>query len=146
MSAQILWLDNDVAYLEPYVEALKDSGYETTVVATVGEATYRINNGVYNLVIIDVMVPTKSVEEELIFKPEETEYGQKTGFIFYKHIQSQLIQHGTKVLIMTVRLDRDILDEFVHAGLQREQFATKFSLRDVNVFLKRIQSVLPVGK
>jgi hypothetical protein len=46
------------------------------------------------------------------------------------------------VLVMTVRLDQEILDEFVEGGLHREGFSTKFAIRDVTKFLTKVDNLL----
>lgn len=142
MSKRVLWLDNDAPYLEPYVEALADSGYDATVVTTLSEAEARIKNNQYSLLILDVMIPTKSEEEELNYPPHETDHGHKAGLFFFKRLKSELEYAGTQVLVLTVRLDQRILDEFVEAGLPPLHFDTKYKLREVNVFLDRINLIL----
>jgi CheY-like chemotaxis protein len=142
MSTQILWLDNDLAYLEPYVEALTDEGYQVTVVGTVGEAEFRLEKGHYDLLILDVMIPTKNDNEEINYSPELTKQGQKTGLVFYQRVKDVLEQAKTKVLVMTVRLDKEVLNEFRDSDLPRDRFATKFALREVEVFLKKVRDTL----
>jgi CheY-like chemotaxis protein len=142
MSVRVLWLDNDLAYLEPYVEALTDEGYAVTVVASVGEAEYRLKREQFDLVILDVMIPTKDDKEEVDYTPDDTEQGQKTGLVFYRRVRDLLARLKTRVLVMTVRLDEDVLNEFRNYDLPRDRFATKFALREVDVFLDKVNSVL----
>lgn len=142
MPLRVLWLDNDLANLDPWVETLRDEGYETNVVETVAEAEKELKSSKYDLLILDVMIPTMNDQEELRYKPEITALGNKTGLLFYKFNKEVFERTGTKVLIMTVRLDKVIMDEFINAGLPKTSYATKYELRKAPVFIKKIQSIL----
>lgn len=141
MSKQVLWLDNDVAFIAPYLKELEEEGYKVTSVRTVGEADFRLRNGTYDLLILDVMVPTKGAEEEKDYPPSKTDFGHKTGLVFYLQRKKELEAARTKVFVFTVRLDESVKDEFIAADLPLTNFATKFALRDVADFLKKIQAV-----
>jgi CheY-like chemotaxis protein len=145
MSKQVLWLDNDVAYIAPYLSELEDLGYKVTSVRTVGEADFRLRNGAYDLLILDVMVPTKGAEEEQDYPPSKTDFGHKTGLIFYLRKKEELEAAKTKVFVFTVRLDESVKNEFITANLPLTNFATKFALRDVADFNKKIQAVMRAG-
>lgn len=142
MPGQILWLDNDPAYVEPFVETLTDEGFGVKVTATVTEAEKELKENKYDLLLLDVMIPSVSPEEEMRYQPAVTELGNKTGYLFYLTNKDFFEKNGMRVLIMTVRLDKAIMDEFVKAGLSRNNFATKYDLRDANVFLAKIQDIL----
>ncbi len=146
MSLRVLWLDNDLANVEPWVETLKDEGFEPDVVETVAEAEKALSTNKYDLLILDVMIPTMNDQEELRYKPEITALGNKTGLLFYKFNKETFEKTGTKVLIMTVRLDKVIMDEFINAGLPKNSYATKYELRKAPVFIKKIQSILNSSK
>lgn len=137
MSLRVLWLDNDLANVEPWVETLKDEGFEPDVVETVAEAEKALSTNKYDLLILDVMIPTMNDQEELRYKPEITALGNKTGLLFYKFNKETFEKTGTKVLIMTVRLDKVIMDEFINAGLPKNSYATKYELRKAPVFIKK---------
>src|SRR2546430_2736293 len=109
MSKRILWLDNDSAYLYPFVEALEDEGYETKVVESLTDAERLLKSERYDLMIIDAMIPTMGVEEEKRYEPRQTDLGYKTGLLFYVLNKAALEKAGTRVMIMTVRLDRAIM-------------------------------------
>lgn len=142
MPKRILWLDNDPAYLEPFIEVLTDESYEVEVVATVADAEKALRAHKYDLLVLDVMIPTVNPDEEKRFDPTLTQLGYKTGLIFYTLNKGLITSSGIKILVMTVRLDKSIMDEFVTAGLSPSCFATKYDLRDTTVFLAKIQSVL----
>ncbi|MBV8857609.1 MAG: hypothetical protein JOZ02_11810 [Acidobacteria bacterium] len=142
---RILWLDNDVNYLMPYVGALKAEGFEVTVVRSVGEAAFRLadpNGGRYNLLILDVMIPSKNESEEADYTPEETGHGYRTGLVFYRRRKKELAEAGTKVLVLTVMLGGEVLNDFIAEGLPAENYATKYSLRAMPTFRRRIRSIL----
>lgn len=141
MTVNILWFDNDPQQIKPYLETLREEGYIVEAVATVTEAEEYLNNSNYKLVIQDVMIPTVSLEEEKNFSPEETDYGRKLGLCFFLRNQEKFKESKTQVLVLTQRVDKDVRDEFVKAGLPPEQFCTKYALRDVEVFLKKINSL-----
>jgi CheY-like chemotaxis protein len=142
MLRQILWLDNDPAYLEPFVEALKEENYSVTVVESLTEAEKSLQQEKFDLMIIDVMIPTLNSREETRYEPEETDLGYKTGLIFYKHNREILRRSNTRIMVMTVRLDKAIMDEFVKAGLPSNAFATKYEMSDPISFLDKVRSTI----
>ena len=142
MSKRILWFDNDPANLIPFIDALKDEGHEVEVVENVTDAEHSLKNARYDLMIVDVMIPTKSELEETRYKPEETDLGYKTGLLFYIKLREVLESAGTRIMVMTVRLDKAIMDEFIKAGLRPESYATKYEMSDPTEFLAKIESVL----
>lgn len=143
-SKKILWIDNDIPYLRPYVKALKNRGDEVDVSASLGEAESLLERKIFDLIIVDVMVPTQTEEEVKNYPYDKSDYGHKTGLIFYNRIREKLGKKLPAVAVMTVRLDQDIKDEFVQNGLKPESFLTKYSVRDVSRFLKKIDSILMV--
>jgi len=142
MTKQVLWLDNDAAYLRDYQDLLAEEGFEVTLATSVSEAEACIETRRYDLLIIDVMIPTKSETEERLYPPDRTDKGFKTGLVFYRRMKSRLDSLGSDVLVLTVRLDQDILSEFLEAGLPRECFATKFQLREAEAFRRKVKAVL----
>ena len=141
MAKDVLWLDNDVSFVIPYKEQLEAEGYHVTVVRTVSEASRKVHTYTYDLIILDVMVPTKGEAEEREYPPTETESGHKTGLVFYRRIRSKLPAH-TKVFVLTVMLDESVKAEFLAAQLPAGNFATKFSLRTVKDFRQRVNSIM----
>lgn len=142
MKKSVLWLDNDPAYLTPYVAALIERGYDTQVVTKVLEAEKLVQENRYDLLILDVMIPTKDTSEEVAYPPEATDYGLRTGLIFYRRMRERLRAAKIPVLVMTVRLDSSILEEFKKSGLSQDFFYTKMTLREVPVFIKKIEDIM----
>jgi CheY-like chemotaxis protein len=144
MAKRVLWLDNDKAYLGPYVKAMRELGYKVELATSVPEAESLVQSSSehskpYDLLILDVMIPTKTALEERMYPPDKTDHGFKAGLLFYERNKEKLKNAGTHVLVLTLRIDRDIYQEFVKAGLPEGCFATKFALRDVPVFTQWIK-------
>ena len=142
MSAQILWLDNDKALVKPYLNILRVEGYSAENVTTITEAEECLNKNHYDLFILDVMIPTLNSEEEKKFPPEKTQQGHRLGLCFYRYFKKKLDKEKTQVLVLTVRVDKIIHDEFIISGLPPDQFCTKYSLRHVEDFLKKVKSII----
>lgn len=142
MSSTVLWLDNDPVHLQPFIRALADLSLAVSVVSTLLEAEEHLRAHPPSLLILDVMIPTKSEAEEKRYPPEETDLGYKTGLIFFKRHCKFLVENKIKVLVMTVRLDEDILEEFLEAGLPVGSFVTKFKVRDVGSFKSVISRLM----
>lgn len=145
MAKQIIWLDNDPRYTDPYVQALKDRGDSVAVVTNVTDAEALIRKNNYDLAILDAMIPTTDEAEEEVYPPTETDRGLKMGLLFYKRMKEILDQRKTAVLVMTVRLDEVIHDEFIEAGLPAEAFTTKLAVRRVNTFLETVDLICQAG-
>jgi len=142
MAKKILWLDDDPAQVKPHLETLKDEGYLAKVVSSITKAESLLNSDRYDFFILDVMIPTKNPDEEKRFPPDKTAYGRKLGLYFFLEYKEKLQKDNTQILVLTQRIDLEIRDEFIKAGLQPEQFCTKFALRDVEVFLLKIKHLL----
>jgi CheY-like chemotaxis protein len=145
MAKQILWLDNDPRYTDPYVQALRDRGDSVAVVTNVTDAEALIRKNHYDLTIIDAMIPTTGEAEEAIYPPTETDRGLKMGLLFYMRMKETLDQKKIAVLVMTVRLDEVIHNGFIEAGLPTEAFTTKLAVRRVNTFLEAVDSICQAG-
>ncbi|HWT00833.1 MAG TPA: hypothetical protein VN256_11355 [Pyrinomonadaceae bacterium] len=142
MAKQIIWFDNDPAYINPYVNALAEEGYGVYVAETVTEAEEALTANRYDLLILDAMIPTKNEEEEEKFPPEETDRGLKMGLIFYKHWKEALDRAGTRVLAITVRIDETIQNEFMKLGLPPEGFARKTKIKRVQDVMQRVKALI----
>lgn len=144
MSKHVLWLDNDYQYLLPYKNTLAGKDYEVELVTTVREAEelLSLDKHKYDLIILDVMIPAQDKEEEIQYPSSETDRGHQTGLVFFRRMKDKFGDALPPVLVMTVRLDQDIQDEFLKAGLSQEHFSTKFQLRDAGRFLNKVESIL----
>lgn len=139
---RIIWLDNEPGYNVPFVLMLKDKGYVVDEATTLTRADYLLKTRRYDLLLLDVMIPAMSEEEEERYSPEETDHGHKAGLAFYRTNRELLDENSTHVLVLTVRIDSSIRDEFVKYGLPPTCFATKITLRDPQDFLERIKNLI----
>src|ERR1041385_8846377 len=142
MAKRVLWLDNDATYVTVYEEAMEAAGYEVTVRKTVAEAMSEIRQAPFDLLILDVMIPTKSELEELDYPPIETDYGTKTGLVFYRRLAGEPNASRMKILVLTVRLDEAVKIEFMAENLPATNFATKFALRDAVDFVNTVDKMM----
>jgi len=145
-AGHILWIDNDTHYLTPFREALEEFGFDVTTVETISEAANLLTTGNYDLVILDVMMPTTEQDEAAGYGAELSDGGYKTGLIFYANNRDLLLRLRLPVMVMTVRIDRNIVEEFVSAGLPRDCMVTKYSVSDPEVLLEKINFMIARNK
>ena len=140
----ILWLDNDRGFLHQHRDFLASNGFDVVPFETAIEAEQAIRDpqASFDLLILDVMVPTWSADEEITYSPEETDQGYQTGLVFWKRNKELLATRGTPVLVFTVRLDESIRQEFKAAGLPDANFASKNELTKPPEFLDKVRSLM----
>jgi len=138
----ILWVDNDKGYILPFVEALRRNDYEVVVVDNAWEAERRLTSETVDLVIIDVMIPLKSGEGSQVYNPEQTKRGLKTGLLLFRRLREQGRAADGKVLVLSVRIDEKIRQEFLEAGLHPDHFVTKLEVRRVPDFLAKVAEMI----
>jgi CheY-like chemotaxis protein len=139
---QVLWLDNDPAYIKQFVMTLEEDGYSVVVKKSVTEAERLLQEQRFDLVIVDVMIPTVSQEEEQRYPPAETDNGHKTGLVFFRKVKLLLADKQTSILVLTVRIDEEVRKEFLKEGLPEAQFVTKMDVMETPKFMKKIESLL----
>lgn len=142
---KVLWFDDNLAFIAPYVRVLQRKGYDVEVVADLTGAEELVTTKAFDLLILDVMIPTWNEEEEKRYPPAETERGYLTGVLFFRFMKDALNRNGTNVLVVTSRLDEDVLEAFRDEGLPEHCFARRIDLRDVEVFLDKVSEVLGGG-
>ena len=62
--------------------------------------------------------------------------------LYYRKWRDRLKASGTKVLVLTVRLDTRILAAFGEAGIPKSAIARKLDLRKVHEFIARVDQIL----
>lgn len=146
MSAEkkILWLEDEGAHQRPHTRKLRSDGFKLEVARTVTEASKALHRERFDLLILDVMVPTRTKREEEEFPPEKTDLGLKMGLYFYEKLKPRLDETDTKVLVFTVRLDSEVRKAFHRLGLPEDHFATKVELRRVDDFADKVRELLGV--
>src|SRR6185436_17855627 len=105
MGKKILWLDNDEAEIATWLNGLKREGHEVTNVTKLIQTWDLLATEAFDLLILDVMVPTQTEEEEVLFPPVETDLGHMSGLCFYKKLLADPTRNHLPVLVFTVRRD-----------------------------------------
>jgi CheY-like chemotaxis protein len=132
----ILWVENDPMYIRPYVEALKDEGFNVLVEKTVGAAKRTIlEEPNIDLALLDVMIPLSETEDDQ--DPSETDNGYRAGVALGRWIREH--KPNLPFIGLSVRVDSEIENWFREYGAG---FITKFALRDVKTFLDYIKAAL----
>ena len=100
----ILFLDDDVAFLDPYREELEERGYTVHVASSTDDAfrTVQERDEVLEAVILDMMMPPGR-----LFEGVETDMGLRTGELFYRKLRS--LQPTVPIVLFTNR-NTDHLD------------------------------------
>jgi len=143
---KILWFDDDVKYIAPFVKALEATGYSVTTARSLTETAAKLDGPErFDMLILDAMITTLSEYEERLYSPADTGRGTATGPFFYKKWKNTLKSKGTIVLALTVRMDVHIKSLFLEAGLPENNFARKVELRKVPTFLKKVVGLLAVS-
>lgn len=141
-AARVLWLDNDPAYVYPFVVAMREQNINVDVVRTVSEAEARLAER-YDGIIVDIMIPVTEEEEgSKGYAGDVTDDSHSTGLEFYRRFGADLAMRGVVVIVMTVRVDRQIRDRFLRLGLPKQNFVMKMELRDSHVFVERVRQLL----
>ena len=135
----ILWLDDDPTYTKAWCRALEKVGYTVTQVYTLSDAKKHLESGInYQLLILDIMIPTMTDEEDSEYPCEKTDEGMKTGLLFYCKYKDHLRHKNIPVLVTSSRTDPTIFQDFLESGLSAEAFETKFALRDPKILVEKV--------
>lgn len=144
---KVLWLDDNKRTTSIFIEVLEAEGYDVDWVRKVSEAVSLLGSSQhYDLVILDVMIPTWTAEEEKLFPPRDTNRGLKTGLYFYRYMRDMPQRRDVPVFVFTMRLEQEILEAFVEAGLPKENYDTMYALRDPDEFIEKIDDILGRGE
>lgn len=111
----IFWVDDDIkSFTRPYVEELRDEGYEKEIKDFVEPDSaleyFKKHHAEVSCAIIDLMLPTGKT-----FSPEETELGTRTGKALITRLQE--IDKEIPIIILSVVRDRDIMDWVKEKGI-----------------------------
>src|SRR6185436_13922602 len=82
-SLSVLWLDNEVAYMQPFVMAMEDEGIQVTLTSSVQKAEDLLRRDRYDALLLDVMVPVTDAAFDSGYDGSSTENGYATGLVFY---------------------------------------------------------------
>lgn len=141
ISRKILWLENDVGYHKVYADYFRMKGHEVRLTGRVSEAESLLGSGAYDLLILDVMIPTWDENEERDYPPDQTDRGYLTGLVFYRKMQKNPDLRKVPVLVYTIRRDTQLFEAFKQEGLPEDCFATKFEYRDPEALYLKVEEI-----
>jgi CheY-like chemotaxis protein len=142
MGKKILWLDDDEARIAPWLKGLKRERHDVTNVTMLSQAWSLLEKETFDLLLLDVMIPTQTAEEESLFPPKETDFGYISGLCFYRKLLPDPVRNHMPVLVLTIRWDAVTRKAFKDEGLPEDCFGGKFELRRVQDFLRKVEKVI----
>lgn len=145
MKRRILWIDNDPGYLEVFFLVLEDEDSIVIHARTVSDGEKLLATQEIDLLILDVMIPVTEEDQANGYSYEATDDTYRTGLVFYTRNRELLRQRHVPVLVLSVRVDQTIREEFVNAGLPPECFATKYQVAQIERFLEKVRAAIGGG-
>jgi CheY-like chemotaxis protein len=142
----VLWVDNDPAFVLPFAIALNELEFQVVVARTVSEAEAQLKSATFAAVILDVMIPVTDSELSEGYGAEATDESHQTGLVFYRRVRSTLEERHIPTLILTVRVDKGIMNAFAAEGVRPDRFATKMELREADALVARIRQLVRTEK
>ena len=105
----ILFLDDEI-FAKPYIDTLKENGFEVESVTHVYQALKSLNENPekYNVLILDCMLPANSKDVKIL-NNFDIKNGLRTGSAFLDYLVDNEIAPKAKIIILT-----NILDEQFH--------------------------------
>lgn len=138
----VLWIDNDAEFLGGYADALTGSGFSVDLVTNLSDAAQSLGTVQYDAVIIDMMIPTRSEDEEHLLPPRDTDFGLNAGIAFYRKYRETFTQSGTRPLFLTTRLDARARTLVEEVGLAARNFSTKMEVREPADLVGRVKALV----
>lgn len=142
MAKTILWLDNDPGSTHSYVQMLRRIGYQVESVDTLMKGEEALGERHYDLLLLDVMIPTRGIAEEARYPPEETKMGYEAGFAFFEKMRDRLHAAGTKVMLLSVRPRADLEERMQRLDPKEVTYQGKIAMRDSRVLAKKIEELI----
>src|SRR4051794_27248985 len=102
MPEHVLWVDNDSALIQPFVDALNESGWMVTLATTATEAIRSLQKGDFSIVLLDVMIPLSAEDDLTGFSSEETVKGAITGLTLYRRVRDHLEERRIPLIVLTI--------------------------------------------
>jgi len=142
----VLWLDDDTAFMEAHCVGLELAGFRVDRALSLTDGLRKLGgNSQYGLLILDVMIPVGAQEREH-FSPEATDNGKLSGLAFYRLFKRMLAERKTEVLVVTVRDEKEVRDCFVTEGLPDRNYVRKSDIQDVSDLVRKVRDVLSPGE
>lgn len=141
MPKRLVWADNDKVFLGPHLLRLQFEGYEVERTFTITKAEQKLRSDKFSLIILDCMMPVTPSEEDA-YSAKETNFGKKTGLVFYHRWKEWLASRNVTVLIFTIREDSAIQSKFMNEGLPSRNFMTKSEGKRPTVLVARVRELM----
>jgi CheY-like chemotaxis protein len=139
MQDKILWFDDKFIFIKFHVGKLEQLGFQVKVVETFTEAEKALREeGGFQLLILDSMIPTVTEEEELRYPGT----GIEGGLTFFRVMTQEQLVDPTKVLVFTVSYEHEIYEQFVKEGLPAENFLTKEQYKNPVDFSHKVKELI----
>lgn len=132
----ILCLDDENRIGYNYFEELRLSGHEISFHMDVDSAFnfFNKNYSKIELIILDIMMPSGH-----IFRNEETEFGLRTGILFYEKVRQKT--EDLPVIFLTNVKDEQIVESFINQQncfyFIKENYLPSELVDEVNIILKK---------
>jgi CheY-like chemotaxis protein len=138
---RLLWVEED--YMEPFEAALRAKGFDVERAFFLSDAVERLANDIFDLLLLDVMIPIEGEDLKLGFSDENTFGGDRSGVEFFRRYQENLRSRQIPTMVYTIcGDDADVKREFVELGLDPRNFVDKVGDSNVNTFLAHVERVL----
>jgi predicted nucleotide-binding protein len=131
---KILWIDDDLYQVYPYVLRLQDEGIETVAVKTAVEGRSALLAKDIGLVIVDVMFPPD--DNELV----PTKGGFEAGLVFARWAKTNF--PNTPVLGFSHSRDAEVIEWFQRHG---SGYVSKFNAEDISPVIAQIKHLVGEG-
>jgi CheY-like chemotaxis protein len=147
--ANILWMDNDRTFTMPFAMRLELAGHTVVRAHTVQEAEQNLKlpkDGVWNLILIDIMMNAK--QDETLgnrYSEEITRSGRRTGIVFYELNKAEIIRIGSAVGILSMRNDQEIMNKLESLEIPKNNIKHKMELADARDFGEWVDKLLARG-
>lgn len=127
----IVIVDDEERYVRPYIDELKETGYEVNVQTDVGAAEQFLmeNLADVELLVLDVMMPPGDTMSQ-----RETHHGLRTGMYFYRTIRTLALD--LPIIVFTNVVDTEVFDFFnaeasTNCWFYRKQDLLPFELAEI---------------
>jgi len=121
IKGNILWADEDIDYMDPYVEYFTLKGLYVKTVSNPEQFFDSLKILKWDLFILDMMFPRGS-----IFSRQESDGGKRTGLQMLKRLKGDTKSKDIPIIIRTgITNNQEIVDECIAAGLKADCFFEK---------------------
>ena len=134
--ADILWVDDEVRSIDLYATELQKAGHHVTVVGSVDDAVKSLRSKVFDIMILDNMMPPGDLFTEL-----DTMHGLRTGIYFAQYTRLHFPELAIVVISIAPPAEHDL--RFLFANGIRFEFKTTLLDRSILEFVAEISEFEP---